>query len=153
MPEAAVLEKHQPAILRRFSTADLGEHGGWILKRLGPLFPDATEQFIGGWLRGLIYDNEHLFLYQPHAVALAQLVHSPGLRSAKVVQEQFVFVEDKTDKAQVEMAADFYDAFAEWGRGIGAERIIACENTDVPKTKIEERIGRLFDTKISHARL
>lgn len=155
MTEAAVLEVpvHMPVILRRFSTADLSQHGGWILKRLIPLFPDVPEQYIGGWLRGLTGDNEHLFLYQPHAVGLAQLVHLPGIRSTKVIQERFVWVEDKTDKEQVEHAADFYDAFAEWGRGLGAERIFACENTDVPKTKIEERLGRLFDAKISHARL
>lgn len=153
MTEAAVLEKHVSVTPRRFSTADLSQHGGWILKRLAPLFSDVSEQYIGGWMRGLIADNEHLFLYQPHAVGLAQLVHLPGIRPAKMVQERFVWVEDKADKEQVECAADFYDAFAEWGRGLGAERIVACENTDVPKTKIEERLGRLFDTKISHARL
>lgn len=154
MNEAALtVEPHHAVIVRRFAVADLSEHGGWILKRLAPLFPDVSEQFIGGWLRSLIDNNENLFLYQPHAVALAQIVSTPGLRPGKMVQERFVWVEDKTDKEQIELAADFYDHFAEWGRGQRAERIIACENTDVPKTKIEERLGRLFNTTISHARL
>ena len=148
-----IVPVHVPAMVRRFSTADLSQHGGWILKRLQPLFPDCSEQWIGGWMRGLIGNNEHLFLYQPHAVALFQLINSPGLRPAKMIQERFVWVEDKADKDQVEAAADFYDHAATWGHGLRAERIIVCESTDVPKPLIEERIGRIFDTKISHARL
>lgn len=155
MTEVAVLEKptHALVILRRFSTADLSQHGGWILKRLALVFPDCTENFIAGWMRGLIDNNENLFLYQPHAVALAQIVNLPGIRPGKMVQERFVWIEDKNDKDQAELAADFYDAIAEWARGMSAERVIVCENTDVPKSKIEERLGRLFDTKVTHARL
>lgn len=150
---AEVVTLHVPADIRRFTVADLSRHGGWVLKRLMPLFPDLPEAQIGGWLRGLIANNEHLFLYQDHAVALAQVISSPGLRPGKMIQERFVWVEDKTDKEQLESAADFYEHFAEWGRGMSAERIICCENTDVPKSLIEARVGRLFDTKISHARL
>lgn len=155
MPEVAeaFAPIHAVADIRRFTTADLSRHGGWVLKRLMPLFPDCTEAFIAGWLRGLIANNEHLFLYQEHAVALAQVISSPGLRPGKMIQERFVWVEDKTAKVQLESAADFYEHFAEWGRGMSAERVICCENTDVPKSLIEVRIGRLFDTKISHARL
>lgn len=148
-----IVPPHVPADIRRFGIADLSAHGGWILKRLLPLYPDVPERFIGGWLNGLIGDNEHLFLYQKRAVALAQVVSVPGLKPGKMVQERFVWVEDKNDKNQIEFAADFYLNFAEWGRGMRAERIICCENTDVPKSLIEARIGRLFDTKISYARL
>lgn len=148
-----IVSAHVPADIRRFGVADLSTHGGWVLKRLMLLFPDMAERFIGGWLNGLIGDNEHLFLYQKHAVALAQVVSVPGLKPGKMIQERFVWVEDKSDKEQLELAADFYDHFVEWGRGMRAERIICCENTDVPKSLIEARIGRLFDTKISHARL
>lgn len=148
-----IVPLHVPADIRRFGIADLSTHGGWILKRLMPKFPDVPERFIGGWLSGLIADNEHLFLYQKHAVALAQVISTPGLRPGKMIQERFVWVEDKSDKEQVESAADFYNNFAEWGRGQRAERIVCCEDTDVSKSLIEARIGRLFDTKISHARL
>jgi hypothetical protein len=63
-------------------------------------------------------------LYQDHGVALAQLVHSPGIKPVKVVQERFVWVEDKTDKQQSEFAADFYTHMKLWAQRIGAERII-----------------------------
>lgn len=150
---AEKIETYERAIVRRFSTADLSEHGGWILKRLLPLYPDCNERFIAGWLSGLVSSNEHSFLYQPNAVGLAQIVSTPGLRPGKMVQERFVWVKDKADKDQLEHAADFYLSFAEWGRAQGAVRIIALEDTDVPKGLIEARLGRLFDTKVSHARL
>jgi hypothetical protein len=146
-------EIHEPAVSRRFELPDLSRHGGWLLKRFLVLFPDMTEKYIAGYLSGLIYNNEHLFLYQEHAVALAQLVHSPGIKPAKVVQERFVWVEDKTDKQQSEFAADFYTHMKLWAQRIGAERIIVCENSDVPKSLIENRLGRVFDTKVSHVRV
>src|SRR5258708_4540413 len=146
MGEAAgVLSVHVLADIRRFGIADLSTHGGWILKRLMPKFPDVPERFVGGGLSGLFADNEHLFLYQKNSVALAQVISTPGLRPGKMIQERFVWVEDKTDKEQIEFAADFYTHFAEWGRGQRAERIICCEDTDVPKSLIEARLGRLFD--------
>lgn len=144
---------HVPVIVRRFQTSDLSSHGGWILKRLQPLFPDMPEKWIGGWMRGLIANNEHSFLYQPHAVALFQVVNVPGLKPGKMIQERFVWAEDKTDKEQTELAADFYDSALAWGQGLRAERIIVCENSDVPKSMIEQKLGRLFDTKVTHARL
>jgi hypothetical protein len=50
-------------------------------------------------------------------------------------------------------AADFYDQFKlEAGRR-EAERIIVCEDSDVPKSLIEQRLGRVFDTKVSHVRV
>lgn len=153
MPDAVLAERPAPAIVRRFSTADLSQHGGWILRRLQLQFPDVAERFIAGWLSGLIDNNENLFLYQPHAVGLAQIVSMPGLRPGKMVQERFVWVEDKANKDQVELAADFYDSFLQWGKSQAAERMIVCENTDVPKTMIEARLGRLFNTTIVHARL
>ena len=154
MSEAALkIEIREPAAVRRFELADLSQHGPWLLKRFASMFPEINEQRIAGYLRGLIYDNEHMFLYQDHAVALAQLVHSPGIKMVKIVQERFVWVEDREDKEQLEMAADFYNHMKVWAKRQDAERIIVCENTDVPKSLIEARLGRLFDTKVSHARV
>jgi hypothetical protein len=147
------VEPHIPAPSRRFELADLSKHGPWLLKRFAILFPDVSEQHIAGYLRGLIYDNESYFRYQDHAVMLAALVHTPGLKSVKVVQERFVFIEDKDDKAQSEAAADMYIDLKQWAKWKDAERIIVCENTDVPKSLIEARLGRVFDTKVSHARV
>lgn len=154
MSEAALkIEIREPALVRRFEVADLSRHGPWLLKRFATIFPDLGEKYIAGYLSNLIYNNENLFLYQDHAVALAQIVNSPGIKTVKVIQERFVWVEDRTDKQQLENAADFYDHMHQWAKRQDAERIIVCESSDVPKTLIEARLGRLFDTKISHARV
>ena len=154
MTEAAVKEiERAPASTRRFELADLSQHGAWLLKRFAAKFPDMTDNTIAGYLQGLLYSNEHLFLYQDNAVGLAQLVYSAGIRSVKVVQERFVWIQDRNNKEWCENAADFYLEFRQWGKLQGAERIIACEDTDVPKSRIEARLGRLFDTKVSHARV
>ncbi len=149
----SVEEVRQPALARRFEPADLSKHGPWLLKRFAMVFPDLPEKYVAGYLSGLIFDNEHAFFYQDHAVALAQMVHSPGIKTVKVVQERFVWVEDIKNKDQLENAADFYAHIKVWGIRQGAERIIVCENSDVPKPLIEQRLGRLFDTKIMHARV
>jgi len=154
MAEAALkIEPRELAFVRRFELADLTTHGPWLMKRFMLKLPDVREQYIGGYLRGLVYDNEHLFLYQDNAVALAQIVHSPGIKSVKVVQERFVWMRNREDKAQQEAAADFYEHFKAWAKRLGAERINVREDSDVPKAMIEARLGRLFDTTVSHARV
>ncbi len=149
----SVEEVRQPALVRRFEPADLSKHGPWLLKRFAMVFPDLPEKYVAGYLSGLIFDNEHAFFYQDHAVALAQMVHSPGIKTVKVVQERFVWVEDIKNKDQLENAAGFYANIKMWGIRQGAERIIVCENSDVPKPLIEQWLGRLFDTKVTHARV
>jgi hypothetical protein len=146
-------EVREPATVRRFETADLSRHGPWLLKRFMLKFPNFTEGAIAGYLSGLVFNNEHMFLYQNHAVALAQLTHSPGIRPVKLVQERFVWVEDRNNKSQLEDAADFYNHMRQWGKRQDAERIIVCEESDVPKTLIVARLGRVFDTTVSHARV
>ena len=146
-------EIHEVAFVRRFELADLSQHGPWLMKRFAAKLPDVPEQRIAGYLRGLIFNNEHLFLYQDHAVALAQMVHSSGIETVKIVQERFVWVENREGKGQLEAAADFYLHMKQWAKRQDAERIIVCEDTDVPKSLIEARLGRLFDIKIRHARV
>jgi hypothetical protein len=154
MAEAALkIEVREPAPVRRFELADLSKHGPWLMKRFAEKFPEFTEREVAGYLSRLIADNEHQFLYQDHAVALAQFIHSPGVRSTLVVQERFVWVEDREDKTQLEAAADFYLNMKDWARRLGAARIHVCESSDIPKSMIEARLGRLFDVKISHARV
>jgi hypothetical protein len=155
MIEAALkeVELHIPAPTRRFELADLSQHGPWLMKRFAQKLPDIHERFVAGYLSRLVWDNEHFFRYQNHAVALFQLVHSPGIKTTKLVQERFVWVEDREDKAQLEASADFYTDVRQWAKRLDAERLICCEDTDVPKSLIEVRLGRLFDTKISHARV
>ncbi len=106
MSQTAVIETveevRQLALVRRFEPADLSKHGPWLLKRFAMVFPDLPEKYVAGYLSGLIFDNEHAFFYQDHAVALAQMVHSPGIKTVKVVQERFVWVEDIKNKDQLE---------------------------------------------------
>jgi hypothetical protein len=148
-----VVEPHVPAPSRRFELADLSTHGPWLLKRFAILYPDASEQHIAGYLRGILFDNEHFFRYQDHAVLLALFTHSPGIKPVRLVQERFCWLEDKDDKVQAEAAADMYLELKQWAKWKDAERIIVCENTDVPKSLIEARLGRVFDTKVSHVRV
>jgi hypothetical protein len=141
------------AAIRRFSTADLSQHGPWIMKRLTQMLPGVDEHWLAGWLRGLIYDNGHLFLYQPHGVCIAQIVTLPNIKPTRVVQERFVWIENKENREQQEAAADFYEDMALWAMNLRIDRMIVCENTDVPKTDIEKRAGRIFNTTICHVRL
>jgi hypothetical protein len=141
------------AAIRRFGTADLSQHGPWIMLRLTQMLPEVDEHWLAGWLRGLIYDNGHLFLYQEHAVCLAQIVTLPSIKPTKVIQERFVWIEDKTSRAQQEAAADFYEDIALWAINLRIDRMLVCENTDVPKADIEKRVGRIFNTTICHVRL
>lgn len=141
------------AAVRRFMPADLTTHGPWIMKRLVQKFPEADEHWLAGWLRGNIYDNGHLFLYQPNAVLLAQVAHLPSIKPIRVVQEQFCWVADKNDKDQLLAAADFYEDMALWARGLTINQMFVCEDTDVPKAEIEKRVGRIFNTTICHVRL
>jgi hypothetical protein len=154
MAEAAVkIEIREPAFIRRFEIADLSRHGPWLMKRFLAKFPEMGEKQIAGYLSGMIVNNEHVFLYQDHAVALAQIVFSPGIKPVRVIQERFVWVENREDKDQLSDAADFYDQFKVWAQRQSVERIIVCEDSDVPKTLIEQRLGRVFDTKVSHVRV
>ena len=150
---AEKIEPREPAFVRRFELADLSRHGPWLMKRFALAFPEVPERTIAGYLRGLIESAEYMFLYQDHAVALAQLIHLPGFKVTSVVQERFVWVEDKNSKDQLEAAADMYDHMHEFAKRRAAERMFVCENTDVPKPLIEQRLGRLFDTKVTHARV
>jgi hypothetical protein len=94
-----------------------------------------------------------LFLYQEHAVCLAQVITMPSIKPVKIIQERFVWVKDPKAQAQTEAAADFYEDVALWARSLRIERIFVCEDSDVPKTLIQARIGRIFDATVCHVRL
>ena len=145
--------RDEPAFVRRMEVGDLTKHGPWLMERLTALAPHLTAQNAAGWIRGFIYSNEHLFLYQDHAVALVQAVPGYGLTSMLVVQERFVWVEDKEDKAQLKAAADFYLHIYDWAKLKGAEQMICMESSDVPQQMIEERVGRLFKFETRYARI
>ena len=152
MAVAAVVEDRHEVFVRRFDTADFSKHGKWLLPRMVQ-HTGMTEQAAAGWLRNFVFSNEHMFLYQDHAVALAQAVRGYGLRNQLIIQEQFVWVEDRESKSQLADAAAFYDHLLSWARLQGAEQLIAMEASDVPQPLIEERIGRLFKFETRYARV
>lgn len=140
-------------MLRRFQIPDLDRHGKWILPRLLAAYPHLTERTAAGFLAGIVYQNDSLFLYQSHSVALAQMVGSHTLAPKPIVWERFVWVEDPNDKQQVEDAAVFYDEFARWAKAQGCETIVVEEMTDVPHEIIKQKLGRVFNRQQQFARL
>src|ERR1017187_9736944 len=131
MPNAAPVKGNAVASapkVRRFEIADLNRHGGWIIKRLQQARPTLSDQQVMSWLKGIIYSNEYLFLYQEHGCACAQTVREETLGGAPVVRERFVFAEEGF---QAE-AASFYSEFSQWAKHQGVTTMIVEEMTDVP---------------------
>ena len=153
MPATAEKLEPTPIDIRRFSEADLSEHGGWIMKRLMERYPQHNERSIANFLRGLLNSNEHLFLYQDHAVALAQVVRTFTLEALPVVQERFVWAEDPNNVLHVNAAAVFYERFADWAKSMETDKIVVEEMTDVPHEKIKEKLGRLYTAPLTFARV
>lgn len=152
---SATAEKLEPLPIniRRFSEADLSEHGGWIMARLIERYPHHNERAIANFLRGLLASNEHLFLYQEHAVALAQVVRTFTLDALPIVQERFVWAQDPNNALHVNAAAAFYDRFVDWAKSMEIDKIVVEEMTDVPHEKIKEKLGRLYSAPLTFARL
>lgn len=139
--------------IRRFSEADLSEHGGWIMARLMARYPQKNERALATFLRGVINSNEYLFLYQEHAVALAQQIRTFDLEAEPIVQERFVWAEDPENALHQACAAAFYDEFLRWAASMQITKIVVEEMTDVPHEKIKEKLGRLFTAPLTFARV
>lgn len=142
--EKPVAEKPPAVAITKFALPDLDRHAAWLLPRLRQAWPHLNERALIGWLRGLIYSNEFLFVTQPHAVALAQMIGSHTLSPKPIVQERFVWVEDRENKAWVNDAAAFYPRIKEWAKALGAEQVIVEEMSDVPHDLIAKAAGRVF---------
>jgi hypothetical protein len=152
MPNAAPVAGNAVAIepaVRRFEIADLNRHGGWIIKRFQQARPTLSDAQVMTWLKGIIYSNEYLFLYQEHGCACAQTVREETLEGKPVVRERFVFAEEGFQHE----AASFYTEFLQWAKNQGVTTILVEEMTDVPHDMIKERLGRLFERKQIFARV
>lgn len=152
MPNAAPVAGNSVApepLVRRFEIADLNKHGGWIIRRLRQARPTLSDPQVMAWLKGVIYSNEYLFLYQEHGCACAQTVREETLENKPVIRERFVFAEEGF---QAE-AASFYSEFAQWAKNQQVTTMIVEEMTDVPHDLIKERLGRLFERKQVFARI
>jgi hypothetical protein len=150
MAEAAAKKVEFPQVaMRRFEVPDLDRHGGWVMDRLLRAYPHRTARDLAGWLRGIIYSNEFLFLYQEHGVALATITKTHPLELKPFVQEIFVFVKEGHDREGVA----FYDEFMRWGKNQGVDSIVVEAMSDVPHDMVKERMGRLFTRQVVFARL
>ena len=143
---AAVAAKlTDPSSLRRFQVPDLDRHRGWMISRLKAAYPHLNDANLVGWIRTVIYSPEYLFIYQDNSAALFQVLSSHTLRPDPLVQESFVFCEDKENSEHVEQAANFYLEVTKWAKHQGAKTIIVEELSDVPHDLIKDKIGRLLN--------
>ena len=148
-----ILPVREALPIRRFEIADLARHGGWLMDRLLKALPHLTNRELQGWLRGIIYSNEFLFLYQDHSVALAQVLRNMTMTPKPVIYERFVFAEDKENAEHVEQAGEFYAEFERWAKSQSVETILVEELTDVSHDAIKKRLGRLFTRQQVFARV
>src|ERR1700675_4603352 len=129
-PALKIVETPAPTI-RRFDTADLSQHGKWIVPRMTQTYPHMNERAVATFLQNVLWNNEYLILYQDTGVALAQVMSSHTLHAKPVIYERFVWCENKEDKQQVKNAAEFYTEFLRWAKRLSADVMIVEENTDV----------------------
>ena len=152
MPTALKLVEN-PFVMRKFDTADLSEHGAWLLPRLMQAYPHLNERAAATFLQNIIYHNEYCFLYQPTGVALVQIMSAHTLDPKAVVYERFVWVKDREDKQQLKDAAEFYVEFHRWAKLQATDVMIVEENSDVPHDAIKEKLGRIFTRQQQFAKL
>jgi hypothetical protein len=140
--------------VRRFEVPDMTGKGMWIMQRLLATFPHLSQQQLYGWLGGLIYSPEYLFLHQSRSVGLAQLVSTFTLTPRPVVEVRFVFVADKEAHTDQEQGAEFYPEFLRWGRNKNADTIVFDDMmSDVPEELIRKKVGRLLTRQLSFAKV
>lgn len=136
-----------PPFIRRFERPDIDKHAAWFIPRLLKSYPHLTERSVYTWLLGILDSNDFMFLYLDRGVALAQSVQY-GLRSEAVIEEQFVWVEDPTNKEMQADAAFVYQHFYEWAKRKGLSTVIVEENSNVSHDLVGLALGkRLFERK------
>lgn len=152
-PALKLVEEMPAPVIRRFSSADLSKHGAWVLPRMLQAFKHMSERSAASFLQTIEFNNEYLFLYHEHGVALAQVMSAHALDGSNVIYERFVWVKDKDDKEQLKHAANFYIELQKWAKSQSVEVIIVEENTDVPHDMIKEKLGRIFSRAQQFARV
>lgn len=150
MPAEALKPLAAPPVLfaevRRFELPDLDTHAKWFMPRFLREYPHLNERGAIGFLKGILYSNEFLFLFQEKGVALAQAMGSGGLEAEPIIWERFVWVEDPADAGQQQAASFFYPRFIKWAEGLGTKVIHIENHTDVSHDMIKARAGRVFET-------
>lgn len=151
---APVEPKADRAPVRRFQLPDINSEAEWLMPRLLAVYKHLNSTALYGWLRGNIYSNEYLFLFQQNSVALAQVMSAHTLQPRPVVQEHFVWARDPRNKDHVEEAAEFYTEMLRWAERQNADVMIVGELTDVPIETIKTKVnGRIFTREQRFARV
>ena len=146
MAELAQVLPVDHAPVRRFELPDLHKHAGWLVPRLLKTYTHLNERSVLGWLQNILYNNEYHFLYQDHAIGLAQSMSAHTLSGLPVIHERFVWCEDPKNAEQQRQASHFYSEFARWAKMQGANTMIVEENSDVPHEMVRDRLAkRVFE--------
>jgi hypothetical protein len=152
MAEAAQVIIDDGSSLRRFQVPDLDRHQGWMTARFKTAYPNISDRERIGWLKGVIYQNEYLFLYQDNSIALFHVMRGHTLKPEAVIMEHFVWCEDRENATHQAQAANFYAEVLTWAKHQGAGTIVVENSTDVPHDMIKEKLGRLFTRQEVFAR-
>jgi hypothetical protein len=140
------------AEVRRFELPDMDHHARWFMPRFLKEFPHLNERSAIGFLRGIIYSNEFLFLFQDRGIALAQAMGSGGLEAEPIIWERFVWVEDPANIEQQKAAAFFYPRMEKWAKGLGVKVIHVENKSDVGHELIKAQVGRVYETAQKYIR-
>ena len=147
MPAHAEATAAKPAP-RRFELPDLSQHGQWVLKRLLTVYKHLNEQQLAGWLRGVVYSNEFLFLYLPRGIALFQVERAHTLNPAPIIRQHFVWVQNPADQEQVVAASEFYSKVMTWAKQQSASTIVGIDlNSDVPQEMVKDKCEKRVFTR------
>lgn len=142
---------------RRVGMADLGGLLSWVTKRLQERRPHVQPGAVLGWLRGCVLSNEMWFVMSEQAVALAQIVREP-LEVQPFAIEHFVFVRPLSGATTaapdaVDEAAGLYVPMCKWAANLNCSRLEVDRCTDVPRTDIRMRVGKVGTRTVAHIAL
>ena len=142
---------------RRVGMADLTTLLPLVTKRLQERRPHVQLGAVLGWLRGCVLSNEMWFVMSEQAVALAQIMREP-LEQQPFAIEHFVFVRPLpgTSAAAVDAvdeAAGLYVPMCKWAANMNCSRLEVDRNTDVPRTDIRMRVGKVGTKTVAHISL
>lgn len=114
----------------------------WIFPRLMEIWPNKQRNFLQTWLGQITGLNEFHVIQTANAVAVFERFRDRH-SDFPIVREWFVLAKDKTDRSHIEEAAELYSFASKWAFGLGAREMAVGNNSDVPKSMITDRLGRL----------
>lgn len=152
-PEPApVVEIYPAPIFSRFSpTTDLIKSGVWVSDRVRQKWSHLNERTVLGWLKGCAESNENLFIKSLHSVSMFRTVHN-ALDPKPSIEEIFVFVDDPQNKQAINEGAANYGEMRRWAQGMGAERAVVGQNTDIPISMIRSVLGSVETSQLNIAK-